>query len=326
MENNNTNSNKLLNETNSSIYLKLITEYSDIELNIPIENISNLNLFKCFKQTRRYSNLNDLKGVIFTSLSIIINTIFYLVVNILLINYIYKNKKLLLFSIIFSSFTFILTIYYLFNVSTSIPGYQTGKTLTIEEFNSLKPIKKINDIVFELKYCITCKLIKDIRTFHCNYCKICILKHDHHCGFVSNCIGLKNYLIFIKFIIICFIHCLYICCTSILIMIKIKDYSKDKKNELKFNIINIFIALVLVFSGFFSLFLLSLIIQHIESISKNETTREAIKKKYNNKVFDKGCKENWKEICCNKNKLTMKLIEENIQNNENIIKLNKIIM
>ena len=319
MENNNTNSNNLYNETkSSSIYLKLLTEYSDIDLNIPIENISYLNLFKCFKQTRRYSNINDLKGVIFTSLSIIINTIFYIVVNILLINYIYKNKNLLLFSIIFSSFTFILSIYCLFDVSTSIPGYQTGKTLTLEEFNSLKPTKKVNDIEFELKYCKTCKLIRDIRTFHCNHCQICILKHDHHCGFVSNCIGLKNYLIFIKFLIVCFIHCSYIFCTSILIMIKISKYSKEKKNELKFVIINIFNAIILVFSGFFSFFLFGLIIQHIDSISKNETTREAIKKKYNYKVFDKGCKENWKEICCNKNQLNMNLIEENVDNNINL--------
>ena len=90
MENNNTNSNKLFNETNSfSIYLKLLAEYSDIKIKIPIGNISYLNLFKCFKQTRRYSKFNDLKGVIFTSLSIIINTIFYIVVNILFINYIF---------------------------------------------------------------------------------------------------------------------------------------------------------------------------------------------------------------------------------------------
>ena len=108
MENNNTNSNKLYNETkSSSIYLKLLTEYSDIDLNIPIENISYLNLFKCFKQTRRYSNINDLKGVIFTSLSIIINTIFYIVVNILLINYIYKNTNLFFIYFYFNNLLFI---------------------------------------------------------------------------------------------------------------------------------------------------------------------------------------------------------------------------
>ena len=46
MENNNTNSNKLYNETKtSSIYLKLLIEYSDIDLNIPTENI-NKNIFK----------------------------------------------------------------------------------------------------------------------------------------------------------------------------------------------------------------------------------------------------------------------------------------
>ena len=46
MENNNQILINLFNETESSlIYLKLLTEYSDIDLNIPIENI-NKKIFK----------------------------------------------------------------------------------------------------------------------------------------------------------------------------------------------------------------------------------------------------------------------------------------
>ncbi|TNJ30556.1 DHHC palmitoyltransferase [Giardia muris] len=41
--------------------------------------------------------------------------------------------------------------------------------------------------------CLLCDHAKPIRTHHCQVCKRCILKYDHHCPWIGNCVGLNNY-------------------------------------------------------------------------------------------------------------------------------------
>lgn len=40
--------------------------------------------------------------------------------------------------------------------------------------------------------CRTCNLLKPARSKHCNICKHCISKFDHHCIFINNCVGYAN--------------------------------------------------------------------------------------------------------------------------------------
>ena len=66
------------------------------------------------------------------------------------------------------------------------------------------PKNKSNIDIDELKknyyQCTLCNSIihknNDFITYHCKYCNICVEKYDHHCDFVSKCIGKNNITIF----------------------------------------------------------------------------------------------------------------------------------
>ncbi|CAJ1333025.1 unnamed protein product [Effrenium voratum] len=51
------------------------------------------------------------------------------------------------------------------------------------------------------RFCHTCEVIRPPRTSHCNDCGNCVLTFDHHCPFVNNCIGQRNYVFFSAFLI-----------------------------------------------------------------------------------------------------------------------------
>ncbi|XP_076388241.1 palmitoyltransferase ZDHHC2 isoform X12 [Megachile rotundata] len=66
-----------------------------------------------------------------------------------------------------------------------------------------------------IRFCEKCQLIKPDRAHHCSVCSTCVLKMDHHCPWVNNCVGFHNYKFFMLFLAYALLYCIFITATSL---------------------------------------------------------------------------------------------------------------
>ncbi|EPY22082.1 hypothetical protein STCU_04533 [Strigomonas culicis] len=50
-------------------------------------------------------------------------------------------------------------------------------------------------------FCRVCHLRRPPRTSHCYTCGVCVLEHDHHCGIIGGCVGLRSLRWFTLFVV-----------------------------------------------------------------------------------------------------------------------------
>lgn len=80
----------------------------------------------------------------------------------------------------------------------------------------------------ELKYCQTCKIYRPPRSSHCSICNNCVSKFDHHCVWIGNCIGERNYRYFLYFLYTTLISCVLVLVMSILTLHLLVVNESDK--------------------------------------------------------------------------------------------------
>lgn len=80
----------------------------------------------------------------------------------------------------------------------------------------------------EFMFCTLCNAPRSIGTKHCTRCNRCTLSFDHHCKWINNCVGKKNYKEFLIMILLIQALCLFFIGSSVYAVIKFAEKPKGK--------------------------------------------------------------------------------------------------
>ena len=75
--------------------------------------------------------------------------------------------------------------------------------------------------IFTERECRTCKIIRPPGASHCSNCNNCVLNFDHHCVFISSCVGKRNHKYFFIFLFFGSITSLYIVVCQFITILKV---------------------------------------------------------------------------------------------------------
>ncbi|MBZ3878000.1 putative palmitoyltransferase ZDHHC19 [Sciurus carolinensis] len=75
----------------------------------------------------------------------------------------------------------------------------------------------------QMPWCHQCKFHRPPRTLHCATCNICVEEYDHHCRWVNNCIGHRNFWLFLLLLVSLFLYLVALLVTCVIFLVRILD-------------------------------------------------------------------------------------------------------
>jgi len=162
---------------------------------------------------------------------------------------------------------------------------------------------EVNGVQVPLKWCRTCRIFRPPRAAHCSECNVCVEKFDHHCPWMGQCIGRRNYRFFLGFVISVVALCCYTLVFSAYIGYRAaiqSDMGALHSNVLARMARHAPASLALVgLPGLIVLCVAPLACYHCSLVCSNKTTSEEIKDTYPEfNPFSGTLRHNCNEACC----------------------------
>ncbi|XVF56337.1 hypothetical protein PTKIN_Ptkin06aG0111500 [Pterospermum kingtungense] len=183
--------------------------------------------------------------------------------------------------------------------------FNFSKSPSLEWVSSKTPnlkVPRIKDVVLmngqtiKVKFCDTCLLYRPPRASHCSICNNCVQRFDHHCPWVGQCIGLRNYPSFICFISSSTALCIYVfLCSWLNLLGQNSGLWEAMSHDILSVILIVYCFVAVWFVGGLTVF-------HFYLICTNQTTYENFRYRYDEKEnpFNKGILSNFREIFLSK--------------------------
>jgi hypothetical protein len=164
---------------------------------------------------------------------------------------------------------------------------------------------EVNGITIPLKWCATCRIWRPPRASHCAECNVCIDRFDHHCPWMGQCIGRRNYRWFFSFVVSVCVLSLYTAALSAVAFGRALSHvptairlPTDRLGEAVEEIPAA--GVTMLAPGLILLCVMPLLCYHCSLICRNTTTSEDLKGTFSESAnpFDTSCTKNCDEALC----------------------------
>lgn len=119
------------------------------------------------------------------------------------------------------------------------------------------------------EYCDPCNIYQPPETVHCSVCGNCVRRFDHHCPWVGNCIGARNYRFFFGFLVLTTVLLVFCIGISAAHLVDLGEKLAGSTDVLVKGAGSIVLA---VFSSFLIFFVVAVLVFHIQLMRLNRTT------------------------------------------------------